>query len=469
MLKNLFSKKKQEKPPTNFLVILADDLGFGDLGCYGSRQIQTPNIDALAEEGVRFTSYYSGSVTCTGGRAALLTGCYPQRVGLGSKNIPPGALTGLNPEEPNIAKMLGGAGYVTGYVGKWALGSNPMFNPIQQGFDYFFGVPFSHSYLDPEVEDHIYLTSNLPLMDGEEELEDETDPSELTPRLMEQAAEFMESAGDNPFCLILSHLIPHRPLLPMENFEGGSKIGIYGDTVQELDWSVGTMIEILKQIGKYEDTLVVFASDNGPAIVDEHSSGYIGGTGRPWRGGKGQTLEGGIRVPCIARLPGQTLEGHVWKEITCGMDWLPTFAGLADIKLDKKQDCDGEDIWPFMSIDNSEALWEKDLLARNEKNEQKPRDEFYYYKEGRLQCVRKGAWKLLMYRSNWDIEKPEQKDYVLFNLDNDRLEESNLADQHPDIVDELSKIADKVRRDLGDTIHKKKGRGTRSCGEVAMA
>lgn len=456
MFKKLFSKKEEEETgPLNFLIIIADDLGFGDVGCYGAAGIQTPVMDQLAEEGVRFTSYYSGGVTCTAGRAALLTGCYPHRVGMGSKNIPPGSFKGLSPEERTLPKVFEEGGYVSGYIGKWALGSHPDFMPMRHGFDYFFGIPYSHSYLDPEVEDHIYLTSNLPLMDGETELEEDTDPQELTPRLAEQAAEFIESAGDNPFCLIYSSLLPHRPLMPMENFEGSSKRGIYGDTVQELDWSIGALIEVLKHCEKYDDTMIIVVSDNGPMVLSEQAVGYIGGTGRPYRGGKGQTLEGGMRVPCIAWRPGLIPGGQTCKEIVTGMDWMPTLAGLAGIEFDrKKPEMDGVDIWPVIN---------------GEKYEKAPRDTFCYYKESRLQALRKDDWKLLMFRSNWELERPEKSDYLLFNLESDRLEESNLADQNPEVVDELAKLADKIRRELGDSVRNRKGRGVRAAGEAAMA
>ena len=455
MLKKLFSRQQTVAPP-NFLVIIADDLGYGDLGCYGASGIATPNLDQIAAEGVRFSSYYSGGANCTGGRAALLSGCYPHRVGLGGKNIPPGAFVGLNPEERIVPRILEEAGYVSGYIGKWTLGSHHQFMPLNQGFDYYFGIPFSHSYLDPEVEDAIYLTSNLPLIDGETELEDDTDPRDLTTKFTEQAAEFVESAGENPFCLFLSHSIPHRPLVPMENFEGSSKLGIYGDAVQELDWSVGALMEVLRQLEKLDNTLIVFTSDNGPALQSEETLGYVGGTARPFRGGKGQTLEGGMRVPCVARLPGRIPEGQLCKDIVTAMDWLPTFAELAGVTLEKKdlEAIDGRDIWPLVS---------------GAKVETKPHEDYCYYREGRFQAYRRGDWKLLMYRPDWGIEKPETTDYLLFNLDSDPEEKSNLADQNPELVEELAKAADKVRRELGDSIHNRRGRGVRKAGEAAMS
>ena len=454
MLKKLFSRQETAAPP-NFLVIIADDLGYGDLGCYGASGIETPNLDRIAAEGVRFTSYYSGGATCTGGRAALLTGCYPNRVGLGGKNIPPGAFVGLNPEERIIPKVLEEAGYVSGYIGKWTLGSHDQFLPLNQGFDYYFGIPFSHSYLDQEVEDAIYVTSALPLIDGTTELEEDTDPRDLTPKFTEQAAEFIESAGENPFCLFVSHSIPHRPLMPMENFLGSSKLGIYGDAVQELDWSVGALMEVLRQLEKLDNTLIVFTSDNGPATQSEETLGYVGGTSRPFRGGKGQTLEGGMRVPCVARLPGRIVEGQLCKEIVTAMDWLPTFAGLAGTPFQRKdlETIDGRDLMPILS---------------GAATEQKPHEDYCYYRDGRFQAYRRGEWKLLMYRPDWEIEKPEPKDYMLFNLDSDPQEKSNIADQHPELMEELVKAADKARRELGDVIHNRRGRAVRKIGEVAM-
>lgn len=454
MLKKLFSKQESAALP-NFLVIIADDLGYGDLGCYGASGIETPNLDRIAAEGVRFTSYYSGGANCTSGRAALLTGCYPNRVGLGGKNIPPGAFTGLNPEERIIPKVLEEAGYVSGYIGKWTLGSHEQFLPLNQGFDYYFGIPFSHSYLDPEVEDAIYLTSALPLIDGAAELEENTDPRDLTTKFTEQAAEFVESAGENPFCLILSHSIPHRPLVPMENFEGSSKLGLYGDAVQELDWSVGALMEVLRQLEVLDNTLIIFTSDNGPATQSEETLGYVGGTSRPFRGGKGQTLEGGMRVPCVARLPGRIPEGQLCKDIVTAMDWLPTFAALAGTPLEKKdlEAIDGRDIWPIISGGTAG---------------EKPHEDYCYYREGRFQAYRRGDWKLLMYRPDWQIEKPETSDFMLFNLDSDPQEKTNLAEQNPELVEELAKAADKARRELGDVIHNRRGRGVRKIGEIPM-
>ncbi|MBG89712.1 MAG: arylsulfatase [Verrucomicrobiales bacterium] len=453
MLKGLFSKKKETVPP-NVLIVVADDLGYGDLGCYGAVGFETARLDQLAADGVRFTSYYSGGVNCTGGRAALLTGCYPNRIGMGGRSFPPGGFTGLNPEERNLATMLAEAGYVSGYVGKWTLGSHPHFLPNNQGFDYWFGIPFSHSFLDQEVEDAIYLTSSLPLMDDENELEEDTDPAFLTRRCTEQAAEFMESAGDNPFCLVVSHAMPHRPLALTEEFDGRSKYGIYGDVIEEIDWSVGALVDVLAVLEKLENTIIIFTSDNGPALQSEEVLGYRSGTPRPYRGGKGQTLEGGVRVPCIVNWPARIPGGQVSDEMVCGMDWLPTIAGLAGVELKRTPEIDGVDIFNHIN---------------GEKPPEEPvREEVYYYRDNRLQAVRQGPWKLHVYRGDWDVEKPEKSDYMLFNLDSDTTEESNLADQNPELIDELAKVADRARRELGDSVHGRRGRSTRKAGEVSM-
>jgi len=291
-------------------------------------------------------------------------------------------------------------------------------------------------------------------MDGESELEEDADPHQFTTLFTEQAAEFIESAGENPFSLVLSTVIPHRPLMPMEEFAGGSRQGIYGDAVQELDWSIGALMEVLRQLEKYEDTLVIFVSDNGPATQSEEALGYVGGTSRPFRGGKGQTLEGGMRVPCVARLPGRIPEGLLCHDIVTAMDLLPTFAKLAGATFEKRPEIDGIDIWPNMV---------------GEKIEAPLRNTFYYYRENVLQAVRQDEWKLNTYRKSWGLEKPEKSDYMLYNLESDPAEESNVADQHPEKVDELAKVADRARRELGDSIHGRRGRSTRKAGEVAMA
>lgn len=454
MLKGLFKNKKEQVPPPNVLIIIADDLGYGDLGCYGAVGFETPRLDQLAEDGVRFSSYYSGGPNCTGARAALLTGCYPNRVGMGGRNLPPGGYTGLNPEERNLASMLGEANYVSGYVGKWTMGSHGNFMPNAMGFDYWFGIPFSHSFLDPEVEDGIYLTTSLPLLDNDNVLEEDTDPAFFTRRCTEQAAEFIESAGDNPFCLVVSHAMPHRPLAVTEEFDGRSKYGIYGDVIEELDWSVGALVDVLAQLEKLDNTIIIFTSDNGPALQSEEVLGYRSGTSRPFRGGKGQTLEGGMRVPCIVNWPARIPGGQVCPEMVTAMDWLPTIAGLAGVEVKRTPTIDGKDVMPWIA---------------GEKQPAKPvREEYYYYRENRLQAVRQGPWKLHVFRADWEIEKPEKSDYMLFNLDSDTMEQSNLADQNPELVEELSKIADRARRELGDSVHGKRGRGTRKSGKVSM-
>ncbi len=449
MLKGLFSSSSDGPP--NFVIIMADDLGYGDLGCYGARDIATPRLDELASEGMRFTSYYSGAPNCTGSRAALLTGCYPNRIGLSSKNLPPGGYTGLNPEEKNIATILNEASYATGFVGKWSLGSHPNFLPLSQGFDYYFGIPFSHSFVDSATEDHIYLTSGLPLIDNEVELEEDTDPTALTQRFTEQAAEFIESAGENPFCLIMSHHLPHRPIAVPPEFEGRSTYGPYGDAVEAIDWSSGAIIDVLKSLNHENDTMVIFVSDNGPYTAGQTALGHRCGNSGEFRGGKNHTTEGGMRVPCIVRWPKHVPAGKVCDEIVCAMDFLPTFAGLAKVQLPRTHKIDGKNILP---------------LLKGEKPKEPIRTEFYYYRESRLQAVRSGEWKMHVFHPEWGIDEPKPEDYKLFNLDADPGEGTDVSPENPEVVELLGKAADRARRELGDSVKRRSGMGVRPIGEV---
>lgn len=452
-VRNIFSGPRTESGPPSFIIIVADDLGYGDVGCYGAREINTPNLDQLAAEGTRFTSYYSGGLNCTGGRAALLTGCYPGRIGLGGKNIPPGSSLGLNPAERTLPKVLNEAGYVNGYIGKWSLGSDPALMPRYHGFDYFLGIPFSHSYLFPEAEEMVYQVGSLPLMDNETELEENPDPARFIQLFTEQAAEFIESAGDQPFCLVVSHALPHRPIAVSEEFEGRSRYGPYGDVVEAIDWSVGALRSVLQGLEREANTAIFFTSDNGPATQSEEVLGYRGGTARPFRGGKNQTLEGGMRVPFIAHWPGHLTAGKLSHDIVCGMDLLPTIAALAGVQLAPKPVIDGKNLVPLLT---------------GEKLAEPPHSHFFFYRDNRLQAVREGPWKLVVYRSEWNLEKPAKKDYLLFNLETDPTEESDVAAENPALVEQLAKLADRARRDLGDEVHNRKGANVRPVGDVMM-
>lgn len=374
-----------QRPP-NFVIILADDLGFGDLSCYGNRHIRTPSLDRMAAEGIRLTSFYAQNV-CGPSRAALLTGCYPIRVA--EPGNTKGAHTVLHPWEETIAEVLKARGYVSGLIGKWHLagagshergpGTGPYRSellPNSQGFDYFFGTP-SHNGTTRAVEPDGWKTE---LMRNGEVLESPTDLNLITRRYTEEAIAFLERNHDQPFFLYLSHTMPHVPLGASPDFTGRSVRGLYGDVVEELDWSVGRVLDALKRLALDQTTLVVFTSDNGPWI-EEHLGDH-GGSASPLRGFKMNTWEGGLRVPGIFRWPGRIAGGQVSDEMASTLDLLPTFAKLAEAPLPSGRKLDGLDLSPW-------------LEGRSGRS---PRESFFYYAYTHLQAVRDRRWKLVLKR-----------------------------------------------------------------------
>ncbi len=431
--------------PPNFIVILADDLGFGDLGCYGNRHIRTPRLDRMAAEGVRLTSFYAQNV-CGPSRAALLTGCYPIR--LAEPGNTKGPHTILHPREATIAEVLKARGYVSALIGKWHLagggagergpGTGPYARdlmPNHQGFDYFFGTP-SHNGTTREVDPDGWKTE---LMRNEDLLESPTDLDHLTRRYTEEAIGFLHRNRARPFFLYLSHTMPHVPLGASPGFKGRSVRGLYGDAVEEIDWSVGEVLDAVERLGLDESTLVVFTSDNGPWI--EGHLGDHGGSASPLRGHKMTTWEGGVRVPGIFRWSGRIPRGQVTDEVAATLDLLPTFAGLAGALLPTGRKLDGMDLWSW-------------LEGRSERS---PRGSFLYYGYTHLQAVRDRRWKLVIQRpaapawTSWygrmvdSVEAPE-----LYDLRFDWGERRDLAAQHPAIVERLMRMVEQVRSDLGD-------------------
>ena len=423
----------------NFIVIFTDDQGYEDIGCFGSPKIKTPHLDKLAAEGRKFTSFYSANSVCSPSRAALMTGCYPTRVSV------PGVLfprhkEGLNPDEITIAEVLKTKGYATSCIGKWHIGHKPKFLPTRQGFDSYYGIPYSNDMtIDPEAQlaadinlregftlDRIKnekpKKNLVPLMRNEEVIEYPCDQTTLTKRYTEEAVKFIEKNEDKPFFLYLPHTMPHIPLFASKKFKGKSDRGPYGDTIEEIDWSVGEIMKALRKNSLDENTLVIYSSDNGPWKLKEGR----GGSAHPLRGYKFQTYEGGMRVPCIMSWKGKIPSGTVCDEIGATIDLLPTFADLAGAKIPDDRIIDGKNIWPIIS---------------GKKGARSPHDIYYYYKGNRLESARQGKWK---------IRRPGKKSQSveLYDLDNDIAESKNLSQKNPELIQTILKKMDKFDKDL---------------------
>jgi len=330
----------QTNSTPNFIVIFCDDLGYGDLGCYGSIKNRTPNIDQLSSDGMLFTDFYSSSPVCTPSRASLMTGCYPRRVGMhedatGHWVLIPRSRRGLHPDETTVAEALKSRGYATACIGKWHLGDQPEHLPTAHGFDSYYGIPYSN---DMQVTGR--GDPPLPLVEQSDVIEAPVDQSSLTKRYTEKAISFIEANQQKPFFVYLPHTFPHLPLFASDNFRGKSENGRYGDSVEEIDWSTGEIMKCLDRLNLADNTLVIFTSDNG-------SNGRNGGSNKPLAGIKGSTLEGGMRVPFIARWPNRIKPGTRSSELTTTMDILPTFCSLAGAKLPEKK-IDGFDISPLL-------------------------------------------------------------------------------------------------------------------------
>lgn len=434
-----------DKPP-NIILIFTDDQGYQDIGCFGSPNIKTPNLDRMAAEGRKFTSFYSACSVCSPSRAALMTGRYPPRVGL-TRVLFAQDNAGLNPGEITIAEMLKDCGYRTACIGKWHLGHKPQFLPTRQGFDYYYGIPYSNDMrIDPDAElvEDILLREGItreqikgtpvgkqkdrlvPLMRNEQVIEYPADQATLTKRYTEEAIQFITEHRGQPFFVYLPHTMPHIPLFASEDFKGKSAGGLYGDTIEEIDWSVGQILETIKNLGLDENTLVIFTSDNGPWNL---KNGH-GGSAEPLRGFKFNTYEGGMRVPCIMRWPGKIPAGSQTDEITATIDLAPTIAALAGASLPDDRVIDGHNIHALMTDDNATT----------------PHRAYYYYMGKRVSAVRAGNWKLRMTPANQ--KKGTPKLIELFDLANDISESQNLAEFHPAKVVALTKLASDFDKEL---------------------
>ncbi len=417
-------------PKPNLIVILTDDQGYSDVGCYGAKGFSTPNLDQMAERGIRFTDFYAAP-TCSPARASLLTGTYANRIGI---NRPlNGPDIGLHPDEITIAEKLKEEGYATALVGKWHLGIPDEMSPVAQGFDYFSGIPLSHIRKGRTEHTHgpeAYYNRQWKTMGVGIETEVEYAPDEtlFTQRSTAESLKFIKENHKQPFFLYLAHPQVHREVLSSEAFKGRSEVGRYGDSVEELDWSVGKILNLLKYLKIEKNTLVVFASDNGPWL----NQGDESGSAIPLRGGKFSTWEGGVRVPCIMQWPGKIPTGTVSSEVAGMMDIFPTFMKHIGAKMPSDRVIDGKDIWP---------------LITGQKDVKPPHNKFYYYNLGYLKGVRSGKWKLHRSDNNW----------ALFDLENDISESIDVSKDNPEVLARLHKYLEEARIDMGDKYEKVNG------------
>ncbi len=441
----------------NIVLINCDDLGYGDLGCYGSTANDTPVLDQLAVEGMRFTDFYMASPVCSASRGAMLTGCYPPRIGFGDfDGLPvlfPGHRIGLSPDEVTIASVLAGAGYATKIVGKWHCGDQPPFLPTRHGFDGYFGIPYSNDMGRqvwpegtppmPELMAQFGLSfpvaemPPLPLILDEEVLEQQPDMASLTARFVDESVRFVRANRDRPFFLYLAHIYVHLPIYVQERFAAESRNGRYGAAVASIDWAAGVLMAELRRLGLDDDTVVIFTSDNGSRARDE------GGSNHPLRGTKGTTWEGGLRVPCIVRWPGHVPAGVVSSALVTSMDLFPTLAALGGAEVPGDRSIDGVDVTDVF-----------------EGSPTSTRETFLYYWSNNLEAVRHGRWKLHLARDGQPLD-------ALYDLVDDVGEDHDVFAAEPDVVAALNRLAEDARDELGDARLGRAGRGVRPIGEVA--
>ena len=421
----------------NIVLINCDDMGYGDLGCYGSEVNRTPSIDRMAENGLRFTDFYMASPVCSPSRGAMLTGCYPPRIGFGSFDgewvLFPGQGVGLNPDETTLASLLRDSGYRTKMVGKWHCGDQPAFLPTRHGFDEYFGLPYSNDMGRQRTREE---APPLPLLRGDRVIQQQPDQRSLTERYVDECTAFIRENRQTPFFLYLAHMHVHLPLYAPARFTDNSRNGDYGACVECVDWSVACILHELEACGLVGNTLVLFTSDNG-------SRGDHGGSNAPLRGRKGTTWEGGQRVPLIAYWPGSIPPG-ICGELAASIDLLPTIARLSGTDPAEGKAIDGLDLSPLLFYREAES----------------PRETFFYYLMEELQAVRWGDWKLHVRKDGADAA-------LLYNLREDIGETRNLYSDNPEIVSRLEALLEKCREDLGDSAAGRKGAGVRPAGRVA--
>lgn len=455
----------------NIVVIFIDDLGYADIGAFGDNPWPTPHLDRMAREGMRFTDFVSATAVCSASRAALLTGCYHRRVGIAGA-LGPNSTIGLHDNEETIAEICKTRGYATACFGKWHLGHQRPFLPLQHGFDEYYGLPYSND-MWPFHPDYADLPAgaakrkqgypDLPLIEGNEIVDPVVsgeDQTRLTTDYTERAVDFIRRHPDRPFFLYLPHSMVHVPLFVSEKFAGRSGAGLFGDVMMEVDWSVGQIMQALEETGVADNTLVVFTSDNGPWL----SYGNHAGSAQPLREGKGTMFEGGYRVPTLMKWPGRIPAGSQCDELASTIDLLPTIVRLVGARLPENK-IDGKDI---------------SLLMSGEPGAESPHEAFCcFYGGGQLQAVRDRRWKLHFphqYRT-MDGQDPGGEGrpgryrqasigFELFDLKNDVGETVNVADQHPQVVERLQRHAAQARRELGDKLTEARGSEIRPAGRI---
>ncbi|WP_192085248.1 sulfatase [Algoriphagus sp. Y33] len=441
----------------NIVLIFADDMAYGDLGVYGATAWETPNLDQMAADGVRFTQFYVPHAVCSASRAALLTGTYSNRLEIFGA-LDHTATHGLNPDEMTIAGMLKTNGYATGMVGKWHLGHQAPFLPTEQGFDSYYGLPYSNDMWPHHPEAKGYYPP-LPLYRDTAVIDTLDDQSLLTTHYTEEAIKFIEESKDTPFFLYLAHSMPHVPLFVSDKFKGKSKQGLYGDVMMEIDWSVGQIRRKLEQLGLADNTIIIFTSDNGPWLSYGGHAGLTGGL----REGKGTSWDGGIREPGIFVWPNHFPAGKVEEQAAMTIDILPTLAEITGAKL------------PELPIDG------RSILSILEGNEMESKPYFAYYNTNELQAVIYGQWKLVLPHSYRSIPEGTTRrndgipvkyhmlkleNTALFDLKNDPNETTDVSTSHPEILAKLNQFADEARADMGDALTKSEGTGLRKAGRV---
>jgi arylsulfatase A-like enzyme len=430
LLATLVPSQAAEGTKPNIVIIFIDDLGYADIGPFGATKQKTPNLDRMAAEGIKLTSFYAAPV-CSVSRAQLLTGCYGARVSVPGVYFPAGP-QGLNPKEFTIAKRLKEHGYATQCIGKWHLGDQPEFLPTRHGFDHYFGIPYSNDMQRKSKETGQRV---VPLLrdDKVAELLTDTQQSGITERYTAEAVGFIRTNKDRPFFLYLPHTGVHTPIHPGEKFRGKSANGRYGDWVEEIDWSVGQVLDTLRELKLAERTLVVFTSDNGPWLI----KGADGGSAKPLRGGKGSTWEGGVREPTIAWWPGRIPPKRVSDVVAGTIDLLPTCVAVAGGKVPAEPVIDGRDLSPVLFGTSKES----------------PREAHYYFSEFNLQAVRQGPWKLALTpqadAADRTTVEASKKNPRLYNLDKDIGETTNVADKHPEVMEKLKALAAKMNDEIG--------------------